>query len=452
MISSLFKKLFLLSTTTMLLTLLIVASFAKINSEQNQTKSELDTIIDLQLRVDLLRSQLWVFLQFGDQSSLKQVEYAQAEIATQLTAYGEQGARFDNLQRMNQSLQALLTQEKQLYDRDVASEEGINAFGLLHSRYNMIVQNMTEELAHVHQVVVDRSASNLSNVMKSAAAWLIVCSLLVSFIAWLILLRFKSDAESVKEAIVALAKGNLEAKVDTASMDSEFKGIAFFFNQMTISLRESTVTKHELEEEVKRQTMQLEKKHEQLIFLSEHDPLTGLYNRRAFDKSLENAIVKANRTKCKLAILFIDLDDFKVVNDTYGHDAGDAILVNVANRLSNAIRQSDFVGRLGGDEFVICLDLLNNFDILPQKVEQVMQAICEPIAFNGRELSISASIGVSHFPDSTRNKEVLLSMADEAMYRSKHVKGPCCYDGETMQCQSSTSDVVELAQVRKHPS
>ncbi|MEF1187615.1 GGDEF domain-containing protein, partial [Vibrio sinaloensis] len=155
---------------------------------------------------------------------------------------------------MNQSLQALLTQEKQLYDRDVASEEGINAFGLLHSRYNMIVQNMTEELAHVHQVVVDRSASNLSNVMKSAAAWLIVCSLLVSFIAWLILLRFKSDAESVKEAIVALAKGNLEAKVDTASMDSEFKGIAFFFNQMTISLRESTVTKHELEEEVKRQT------------------------------------------------------------------------------------------------------------------------------------------------------------------------------------------------------
>ncbi|MEF1187643.1 GGDEF domain-containing protein, partial [Vibrio sinaloensis] len=79
MISSLFKKLFLLSTTTMLLTLLIVASFAKINSEQNQTKSELDTIIDLQLRVDLLRSQLWVFLQFGDQSSLKQVEYAQAE-------------------------------------------------------------------------------------------------------------------------------------------------------------------------------------------------------------------------------------------------------------------------------------------------------------------------------------------------------------------------------------
>tara|TARA_Y100001956_G_scaffold77086_1_gene87008 strand:+ start:3293 stop:4651 length:1359 start_codon:yes stop_codon:yes gene_type:complete len=452
MISSLFKKLFLLSTTTMLLTLLIVVSFTKISTEQKQTKVELDTIIDLQLRVDLLRSQLWVFLQFGDQPSLTQVEYAQAELATQLTAYKEQGVQFDNIQRMNQSLHALLSQEKSLYSRDISSQNGISATRLLHSRYNMIVQNMTEELAHVHQVVLNRNSSNLSSVMTYAAAWLIVCSLLVSFIAWLILLRFKSDTESVKTAIVELAKGNFDAKVDTESMDSEFKGIAFFFNQMTISLRESTVTKHELEEEVKRQTMQLKKKQEQLIFLSEHDPLTGLYNRRAFDKSLENAIVKANRTGCKLAILFIDLDDFKVVNDTYGHDAGDVILVTVADRLSNAIRQSDFVGRLGGDEFVICLDLLNDFDILPQKIDQIMQAICAPINFNERELNVSASIGVSHFPDHTKNKEVLLSMADEAMYRSKQVTGASCYDGERMQCQRSSSDVVELASARKLPS
>lgn len=449
MISSLFKKLFLLSTTTMLLTLLIVVSFAKISTEQKQTKVELDTIIDLQLRVDLLRSQLWVYLQFGDQPSLNQVEYAQAELATQLTAYKEQGGQFDNIQRMNQSLHALLSQEKRLYSQDISSQNGISATRLLHSRYNMIVQNMTEELAHVHQVVLNRNASNLSKVMTYAAAWLIFCSLLVSFIAWLILLRFKSDAESVKSAIVSLAKGNLDAKVDTDAMDSEFKGIAFFFNQMTISLRESTVTKHELEDEVQRQTMQLKKKQEQLIFLSEHDPLTGLYNRRAFDKSLENAIVKANRTGCKLAILFIDLDDFKLVNDTYGHDAGDVILVTISDRLSNAIRQSDFVGRLGGDEFVICLDLLNDFDILPKKVQQIMEVICAPIRFNDRELAISASIGVSHFPEDTKNKEALLSIADEAMYRSKKVCGVSCYDGDKLHCKGAVSDVVELASPRK---
>ncbi|EGA68763.1 GGDEF family protein [Vibrio sinaloensis DSM 21326] len=449
MFSSLFKKLFLLSTTTMLLTLLIVLSFAKISDEQNQTKAQLDTIIDLQLRVDLLRSQLWVYLQFGDQPSLKQVEFAQAELATQLTAYKAIGGQFDNLQRMNQSLQALLLQEKRLYSKDNGAESGISATRLLHSRYNMIVQNMTEELAHVHKVVVNSSASNLSNMMSYAGAWLMVCSLLVSFIAWLILLRFRSDAESIKTAIVDLAKGKLDAKVNTQSMDSEFKVIAFFFNQMTISLRETTVTKHELEEEVKRQTMQLQKKQEQLIFLSEHDPLTGLYNRRAFDKCLENAIVKANRSGCKLALLFVDLDDFKAVNDTYGHDAGDVILVTVADRLNNAIRQSDFVGRLGGDEFVVCLDLLNDFDILPEKTEQIMQAICEPILFNERELHVSASIGVSHFPDHTKNKEVLISMADEAMYRSKQVCGASCYDGEKMQCQSKSSEVVALASARK---
>lgn len=449
MISSLFKKLFLLSTTTMLLTLLIVLSFSKISSEQKQTKVELDTIIDLQLRVDLLRSQLWVFLQFGDQPSLKQVEYAQAELATQLTAYREQGAQFDNIQRMNQSLQALLGQEKRLYFSDINSQHGISATRLLHSRYNMIVQNMTEELAHVHRVVLDRNADNLTNVMTYAAAWLIFCSLLVSFVAWLILLRFKSDAESIKKAIVDLAKGKLDAKVDTESMDSEFKVIAFFFNQMTISLRETTVTTHELEEEVKRQTMQLKKKQEQLIFLSEHDPLTGLYNRRAFDKSLESAIVKANRSGCKLAILFIDLDDFKCVNDTYGHDAGDVILVTIADRLGKVTRQSDFVGRLGGDEFVICLDLLQNFDILPQKTQQIMKAISEPITYNDRKLKVSASIGVSHFPDQTKNKEALLSIADEAMYRSKQVTGASCFDGEKLTCEGMKSEVVELASARK---
>ncbi|MDN3685671.1 diguanylate cyclase [Vibrio sinaloensis] len=78
-----------------------------------------------------------------------------------------------------------------------------------------------------------------------------------------------------------------------------------------------------------------------------------------------------------------------------------------------------------------------------------MQAICEPILFNERELHVSASIGVSHFPDHTKNKEVLISMADEAMYRSKQVCGASCYDGEKMQCQSKSSEVVALASARK---
>ena len=446
MLDSLFKKLFVLSTTTLMLTLFIIISFARVAGEQRETKAELDQIIDLQLCVDLLRSQLWVFLQFGDESSLNQVELAQAELATKLTAYKQNNSQLGNIQRMNHSLNALLNKEKQVYFLSIngLDEQGsanINARGLLHSRYNMIVQNMTEELAYVHQSVLNRNANSLHQVMLYAAAWLIICSVLVSATAWLISFRFKSGAEAMKNAIIDLAEGKLDSKVEAVKMDTEFRIMAQFFNQMTMSLCETTVTKQELEEEVMRQTQQLKHKQEQLIFLSEHDPLTNLVNRRAFDKALENAIVKANRTQCKLAIFFIDLDDFKSVNDTFGHEAGDAILVEVASRITAAIRESDFVGRFGGDEFVICLDLLHDFDIVAKKAEQLLDAINAPIEFNGRTLKVGASIGVSYFPDQTKNKEVLLSIADEAMYRAKQMAGSACFDGKTTVCKKGSKSV-----------
>ncbi|NOI57968.1 diguanylate cyclase domain-containing protein [Vibrio coralliilyticus] len=446
MLDSLFKKLFVLSTTTLMLTLFIIISFAKVAGEQRETKAELDQIIDLQLCVDLLRSQLWVFLQFGDESSLNQVELAQAELATKLTAYKQNNSQLGNIQRMNHSLNALLNKEKQVYFLSIngLDEQGsanINARGLLHSRYNMIVQNMTEELAYVHQSVLNRNANSLHQVMLYAAAWLIICSVLVSATAWLISFRFKSGAEAMKNAIIDLAEGKLDSKVEAVKMDTEFRIMAQFFNQMTMSLCETTVTKQELEEEVMRQTQQLKHKQEQLIFLSEHDPLTNLVNRRAFDKALENAIVKANRTQCKLAIFFIDLDDFKSVNDTFGHEAGDAILVEVASRITAAIRESDFVGRFGGDEFVICLDLLHDFDIVAKKAEQLLDAINAPIEFNGRTLKVGASIGVSYFPDQTKNKEVLLSIADETMYRAKQMAGSACFDGKTTVCKKGSKSV-----------
>lgn len=223
----------------------------------------------------------------------------------------------------------------------------------------------------------------------------------------------------MKKAILDLASGQLDTKVENVKMDSEFRVISRFFNQMTASLRQSTVTKQELEEEVKRQTMQLHKKQQQLLFLSEHDPLTNLMNRRAFDKQLESALIKANRTERKLALLFLDLNDFKQVNDTYGHNAGDMVLTAVAQRLTDCIRESDFVGRLGGDEFVVCLDLLTSFDVVKQKVEQIKKLVNQPIYYDERYLQVSVSVGISRYPDDSKNKDTLMSIADEAMYCAK---------------------------------
>lgn len=450
MLDSLFKKMFILSTTTMILTLFIVVSFSKINEQQNATKSELDQIIDLQLCVDLLRSQLWVFKQFGDHSSLKQVEVAQAEMATKLTAYKASNIQLDNIQRMNNSLHTLLMQEKALYlsvvSKQSVSERSarLNARNLLHSRYNMIVQNMTEELAYVHQLVVNRNASILQDVMSTAAALLIFCSLLVSVTAWLILFRFKSGAEAMKTAILNLAKGQLDTKVEAVKMDSEFRVIANFFNQMTVSLCHSTVTKKELEEEIIRQTKQLKHKQEQLLFLSEHDPLTNLMNRRAFDKQLEHSIVKAKRSGHKLAILFIDLDDFKDINDNHGHDAGDFILIKVAERLLDSVRESDIVGRLGGDEFVVCLDLLNDLEGVPRKIELISAAISAPVSYDDKELSVGSSIGIACFPDQSADKEELICIADKAMYVQKESKDKISADKGSKGNRKQAENVIKL--------
>jgi diguanylate cyclase (GGDEF)-like protein len=225
--------------------------------------------------------------------------------------------------------------------------------------------------------------------------------------------------DAMKQAIIRLSQGDLDSKVENVKMDAEFRLVALFFNRMTRRLRRSTVTKQELQQEVARQTREIQQHHEKLLYLSEHDPLTNLINRRAFDKQLDNSIVKAQRSGLKLAVLFIDLDEFKHINDTYGHDVGDAVLVEVANRLSDSIRVSDFVGRLGGDEFVVCLDLLKDLSVLSAKVEQIQSAINEPIVFGERLVSVGASIGISCYPDHSKNRERLMRLADKAMYQAK---------------------------------
>ncbi|KJY82991.1 diguanylate cyclase [Vibrio galatheae] len=449
MVDSLFKKMFVLSTTTMILTLFIVVSFVKINDQQKVTKAELDQIIDLQLCVDLLRSQLWVLQQFSDASSFNQIGSVQAELTTKLTAYKGNNLQLDNIQRMNHSLHTLLLKEKSLYFAPQGQSQSqvnssLSARALIHSRYNMIVQNMTEELAYVHQLVLNRNASHLANVMSTAAAWLILCSILVSLTAWLILFRFKSGAEAMKTAILNLAQGRLDTKVQAVKMDSEFRVIANFFNQMTVSLSQSTVTKKELEEEIIRQTEQLKYKQNQLLFLSEHDSLTNLMNRRAFDKQLEQSIIKARRSGHKLAVLFIDLDDFKVINDCYGHDAGDYMLVKVAERLLDCVRESDIVGRIGGDEFVVCLDLLNDLEGIPRKIQQISAAIQRPVLFEECELSVGSSIGIACYPDQGSSKAALISIADKAMYVQKESKDRNALEKRQKLAVQEDKKVIEM--------
>ena len=152
-----------------------------------------------------------------------------------------------------------------------------------------------------------------------------------------------------------------------------------------------------------------------LEHLALHDPLTGLANRALFKKNLEEAV---RTPEAGLGLLFVDLDDFKSVNDTLGHDAGDQLLTEVAGRLTRAVRSGDTVARLGGDEFVILRGDLAAERELPPLVERVQAALLRPFAIGDHAVRTSGSVGVA-YTDGDKTAEELLAEADAAMYAAK---------------------------------
>ena len=159
--------------------------------------------------------------------------------------------------------------------------------------------------------------------------------------------------------------------------------------------------------------------HAQMEQLAFYDPLTGLENRRLFKDRLEQNIKQVRRSKGVMALLFIDLDDFKYVNDTLGHDAGDELLVVVAERLKQCVREEDIVARLGGDEFTIILANLKDGKSASSVTNKIIKALQVPIPLRAQEVSISGSIGITVAPDDSMDANELMRNADLAMYRAK---------------------------------
>lgn len=158
---------------------------------------------------------------------------------------------------------------------------------------------------------------------------------------------------------------------------------------------------------------------ERMEHMAHFDMLTGVPNRQLFFERLEQSISLARRHQERLALLFIDLDGFKEINDTLGHEAGDAVLREIAVRLHGEIRESDTVARVGGDEFVVLINTLQSSDNLEGIVRKLLDGITLPILLSGELHVIGASIGVSLFPEHGLTAASLLSRADSAMYQSK---------------------------------
>lgn len=176
----------------------------------------------------------------------------------------------------------------------------------------------------------------------------------------------------------------------------------------------------QMQEEIVEHLEELSRSRNALEHLARHAPLTGLPNRRMFFERLEHALAAARRSAKPLAVLFVDLDHFKQLNDSLGHSIGDRVLQAVANLLRSATRESDTVARLGGDEFVILIEQLDN----PGQVAAVLHKLHErfqlPMLLDGHEVKVQASMGVSLFPRDGDDIESLVQQADRAMYVAKN--------------------------------
>ena len=178
----------------------------------------------------------------------------------------------------------------------------------------------------------------------------------------------------------------------------------------------------ELHEEIKRRAeieKELMERHNALNFIAHHDPLTGLPNRRHLIAHLENLLGNADAASDSFAVGFMDLDDFKSINDNFGHAAGDLVLLETAKRLQDLKNLDLVVGRLAGDEFLIITKPIKSKTETLAKIESITEAVQKPIMLAQNKLQVSASLGFACYPKPASDLQSLLTLADEAMYQAK---------------------------------
>jgi diguanylate cyclase (GGDEF)-like protein len=262
----------------------------------------------------------------------------------------------------------------------------------------------TEALARGERIV-DASA-----IVLSTAAGLAL--LLVGGMIIIVRNNISRPLAAITDAMAELAAGNRDVVVPESSRTDEIGALvkAFdVFRANTFALEEA----HKLAEEAHRREQAL----------ARHDPLTGLSNRRVLAEELEKGLARATRLSTSFAVLLIDLDRFKPVNDIHGHSAGDAVLVEIASRLRDVVRKNDTLARIGGDEFAVICDLESNSPADTKDVilfaERVIDAVRTPVQVAGIAVDLDASIGIAFGPTDGGDPEAILRAADIAMYRAK---------------------------------
>ncbi len=183
------------------------------------------------------------------------------------------------------------------------------------------------------------------------------------------------------------------------------------------------------------------------------DALTNLPNRRYFDDHIKRIVSKARRDEVSLAVLYIDLDKFKPINDTYGHDIGDLVLQTISTRLSSLLRTEDLIARVGGDEFILTIFPVPEQAYLDKIAERILTACNKPMTIENKQYQLSASIGIALDTSQKLDEQQLINTADKAMYQAKKQGGNCfIYADESNESNESNNTTLNEVNLSQHPA
>jgi diguanylate cyclase (GGDEF)-like protein len=277
-----------------------------------------------------------------------------------------------------------------------------------------IVGATVVEYTQIYQDLLAAERVELYGIAAGGAA----CVLFSLLFGWRVARSLSARIQTLQRGLTAIDAGDYAVRIVDRGKD-EIGALGAAFNRMAAEVEQRTVdlsrTNAMLAQEIRERQLAAER----IEFLAYYDALTGLPNRSLFARQLEQGVAQAKRHGQRLAVLSVDLDRFKQINDTLGHDAGDLLLKEVAQRLSDCPRRSDAVACLGGDRFVVMLTELGQENRATMVAEKILGAISRSVTLNGVEFRITASIGISSFPDNGSDERELLQYADIALSRAK---------------------------------
>lgn len=421
-------RLLIMVVLSLLMTQILLYSLTKHRETQANSYTQFGQIAKIEQQLDLLHGQLWQLYQSNSGMPIVRVKI-QLQVLDNLlqNAAGrtpEQQLLLKNMIRILADIGRMLslTERNLEYAANVEPETQ----AMLMARYNMAFQSMTDTIFQFQRSVIAATTEAQQTYLYLNGAAMLIFTLILVGVATRTYSQFSQNLTVLNKGISELAAGDMKSKIYLPT-DDELAKLANEFNRMKSCLDETTILKDELSSEVAKQTQQLERQQEKLRYLADHDDLTGLFSRSAFNNLLQVSLLRCQRNREKAGLLFVDLDKFKPVNDTYGHAAGDYALVEISDRMRELLRKSDVIARFGGDEFVILVEPVKHQQELMALAHKIQECLNHPIQYQGETLELGISVGISVYPDHGVTAEELILNADDAMYKAKKSGGHSCF-------------------------